>query len=140
MPDDHQMHPAGADVVSALLHRQLEMARRTEDAMLDGLQATVDRWCERRHRTVQAYSDFGRDMLAARSPQEIVAAWSELSKGAVARLAEDATDQMSLSAAMARRLADGPMALLRAPLSNEVSGAEEPADGESRRQATHAHH
>jgi len=102
--------------------------------MLDGLQATVDRWCERRHRMVQACSDVGRDMLAARSPQELVAAWSELTIGTLARFTEDTGDEMSLGAMVARRLAGSPMALPAAPMSMEWRGAGEPANGGSRRE------
>jgi hypothetical protein len=95
--------------VATMIQRQLEATRIAEDEVLDGIQGAVDRWCERRHRTVRAFADFGREMLEARTPQDVMAAWVQLSKGAMERITEDARDQIEVGTRVMRCVAGGPM-------------------------------
>jgi hypothetical protein len=100
--------------------RPLAPTGQTGDAALDGLPRAIERWCERRHRTIRAFSDFGREIAHARSPQQVIMAWLHLSRGAVERLAEDARDQILLGARFSSRAAQAPPVAVDEPAASGI--------------------
>jgi len=104
--------PSQTRPLDPIMRQQLDAARVIEEEALDGFQHLVDRWCERRHRMLEAYTRFGESTLAARGPQDMMQAWLELSQGVAERLAEDQRDQFEVGAALAQNLARGPASLI----------------------------
>jgi len=86
----------------ALAEKQADVLRRTQDALIDELQKVTDRWCERRHKTVEAAFDLTRVSLQNAGPIGIAEAWLSWYKGTLHRLSEDASDQMELAVTLAQ--------------------------------------
>lgn len=82
--------------------RQLDAATRNEHEVLNDCRRVVDRWVERRHRTVEALATFSRASMRASGPETIVQAWVQWSHGSLQRLGEDVRDQMDLTTMLAR--------------------------------------
>lgn len=93
--------------MSALAEKQADVLRKTQDALIDELQKITDRWCERRHKTVEAVFDLSRVSLQNTGPIGIAEAWMSWYKGALHRLSEDASDQMELAVTLARCCGNG---------------------------------
>lgn len=105
-------NPSHSRPLDPIMRQQLDAARAIEEEALEGFQHLVDRWCERRHRMLEAYARFGESTMAARGPQDMMQAWLDLSQGVAERLAEDSRDQLEVGAALARNLARGPASLI----------------------------
>src|SRR5262245_13943518 len=91
----------------AFAEEQASVLRKSQDEMIDEVQHIADRWCERRHRTVQAMFDLGMTSLHKPGSAEAAEAWMRWYNGAMERMSEDTADQMELIATVAKSCGSG---------------------------------
>jgi len=94
-------------VNSAFTEKQADTLRRRQDDLIDEMQNVADRWCARRHKSVQAAFELGVTSLQNSGPTGMAEAWTRWFKGAFERLSEDATDQMQFAATVAKCCGNG---------------------------------
>jgi hypothetical protein len=107
----------------ALAEKQADVLRKAQDELIDEVQQVADRWCARRHKTVEAM--FELSMTSMHNPAETTEAWVRWCNGALQRASEDTADQMELIATVAKSCGSG---VLMPAISTESSKAE-PGNG-----------
>ncbi|MGH6816040.1 MAG: hypothetical protein ACREC6_10065 [Hyphomicrobiaceae bacterium] len=91
-----------------VVQSQAVLFKVTQQQLLNEHRTMFDRWCERRCRTVDGLATLAQQAAAAKNPMEAVQALMTWSEGAIARLSEDAGDQLQLGAVWGRLYAANP--------------------------------
>jgi hypothetical protein len=91
-----------APAIPALAEKQADVLRKTQDELIDEVQQVADRWCERRHKMVEAMFDLSLTSLHNPGQLGTADAWMRWYHGALQRLSEDASDQMELAVTVAK--------------------------------------
>jgi hypothetical protein len=93
--------------VPAFAEKQVDALRHTQDELIDEVQHIADRWCARRHKTVEAMFDLGMTSLHNPGTAETAEAWMRWYNGALQRASEDTADQLELIATVAKSCGTG---------------------------------
>jgi hypothetical protein len=91
-----------APAIPALAEKQADVLRKTQDELIDEVHQVADRWCERRHKMVEAMFDLSMTSLHNPGQLGTADAWMRWYHGALQRLSEDASDQMELAVTVAK--------------------------------------
>jgi hypothetical protein len=92
---------------SAFTEKQANVLRRTQDDLIDEMQQIAERWCARRHETVEAMFQLGVASLRNNNPVAISELWMRWCKGALRRWSEDTSDQVELAVVTAKCCGNG---------------------------------
>jgi hypothetical protein len=100
--------------IPALTEKQADVLRKAQDELLDEVQQVADRWCARRHKSVEAMFELSMTSLHNPGPAGTAEAWTRWQEaglrwcnGALHRLSEDTADQMELIATLAKCCGSG---------------------------------
>jgi hypothetical protein len=116
--------------IPALAEKQADVLRKAQDELIDEVQQVADRWCARRHKTVEAMFELSMTSLHNPGPAGSAKDWTRWQEagmrwynGALQRLSEDTADQMELMVTVAKCCGNG---TLMPAIAMEGSKAESP--------------
>lgn len=112
------------------LRQQAQQFWNAQDEMLDDMRSFFDGWCERRHAGTRAALDATCVLTEAKDMETVNEALRNWSEGAMQRLMQDASEQMSCLAQLGSRMANGNG--IQIPIAGEEDAATPKAANESK--------